>query len=83
MSNWIVRSVRLPPLDTRGRQTLYSDNTRARPGLSVCRANSRPSLTPDVQRTGSAAPDSAAFNTGRQRFGHSTFVEWHGVRLTS
>jgi hypothetical protein len=41
-------------------------------GLWVCRVSSMPSLTPDVQRTGSATPGSAAFNAARQGLGHET-----------
>jgi hypothetical protein len=42
-----------------------------------------PSLTPDVQRKGSAAPGSAAFNAVRQGLGHETSNEWHGAGSTS
>jgi len=38
---------------------------------------------PDVQRTGSAAPGSAAFKTARQGLAHSTVNEWYGVGFAS
>ena len=63
-----------------GTQTLWNHKIRVMAAVWVCRANSKPSEVPDVQRMGSAgAHPSAAFSTWRQRLGHATSWKWRGA----